>query len=75
MTSRFLAIVNPAAGGGKCGRLADAALERVRGAGIELDVARTNRRRRGDRSWLEARIGEVCGNFSLWEATGLRLKL
>ena len=43
MTARFLAIVNPAAGGGRCGRLADAALERVRGAGIELDVARTNR--------------------------------
>ena len=43
MTSRFLAIVNPAAGGGKCGRLADAALERVRDAGIELDVALTSR--------------------------------
>src|SRR6201987_2838431 len=43
VTGRFLAIVNPAAGGGKCGRLADAALERVRGAGIELDVARTSR--------------------------------
>jgi diacylglycerol kinase (ATP) len=43
VTARFLAIVNPAAGGGRCGPLADAALERVRGAGIELDVARTNR--------------------------------
>ena len=43
MTSRFLAIVNPAAGGGRCGRLADAALERLRDAGIELEVARTNR--------------------------------
>ena len=43
MTSRFLAIVNPAAGGGKCGRLADAALERVRDAGIELDVVLTSR--------------------------------
>ena len=43
MTARFLAIVNPAAGGGKCGRLADAALECVRGAGIDLDVVLTNR--------------------------------
>jgi len=43
VTTRFLAIVNPAAGGGKCGRLADAALERVSGAGIDLDVVLTNR--------------------------------
>ena len=43
MTARFLAIVNPAAGGGRCGRLANAALERVRTAGIDLDVALTNR--------------------------------
>jgi YegS/Rv2252/BmrU family lipid kinase len=40
---RFLAIVNPAAGGGRCGRLAPAVLERVRQAGIELDVANTSR--------------------------------
>jgi YegS/Rv2252/BmrU family lipid kinase len=40
---RFLAIVNPAAGGGRCGRLAPAALERVRAAGIDLDVAHTSR--------------------------------
>jgi diacylglycerol kinase (ATP) len=39
---RFLAIVNPAAGGGRCGRLAPAALERVREAGIDLDVAYTS---------------------------------
>lgn len=39
----FLAIVNPAAGGGRCGRLADAALERVRRAGIDLEIARTTR--------------------------------
>jgi diacylglycerol kinase (ATP) len=43
VTARFLAIVNPAAGGGRCGRLANAALERVRSADIELDVASTNR--------------------------------
>jgi len=40
---RFVAIVNPAAGGGRCGRLAPAALERVRAAGIDVDVAHTSR--------------------------------
>jgi diacylglycerol kinase (ATP) len=43
VTAQFLAIINPAAGGGRCGRLANAALERVRSAGIDLDVALTNR--------------------------------
>ena len=42
MIERFLAIVNPAAGGGKCGRLAPAALDRLRGLGIELEVRETN---------------------------------
>jgi diacylglycerol kinase (ATP) len=45
--TRFLAIVNPAAGGGRCGKLAPAALERVRKAlhsnHAELDVAETSR--------------------------------
>jgi diacylglycerol kinase (ATP) len=40
---RFFAIVNPAAGGGRCGRLAAAALDRVRQVGIELEVARTTK--------------------------------
>jgi len=40
----FLAIVNPAAGGGRCGGLATAALERVRRAGVELKVAYTKKR-------------------------------
>lgn len=43
MKRRFLAIVNPAAGGGRGGRMAPAALERVREAGVELDVAETTR--------------------------------
>ncbi len=37
--SSFLAVVNPAAGGGRCGKLAGPALERLRSAGIPLDVA------------------------------------
>ena len=36
--SRYLAIVNPAAGDRRCGKLAPAALERLRTAGLELDV-------------------------------------
>jgi diacylglycerol kinase (ATP) len=44
VSERFLAIVNPAAGGGRCGQLADAVLDRVRrDAGIDLEIARTNR--------------------------------
>lgn len=43
MTHRFLAIVNPAAGGGKCGRLAAAALDRVRNLGIQVDVRETTK--------------------------------
>jgi len=39
----YFAVVNPAAGGGRCGRLAPAALERVRAAGISLEVAQTTR--------------------------------
>ena len=40
---RFLTVVNPAAGGGRCGKLAPAVLDRVRRAGIELEVVRTSR--------------------------------
>ena len=36
--NRFLAIVNPAAGGGKCGRLAGPALARLREKGLSVDV-------------------------------------
>jgi len=39
----YFAIVNPAAGGGRCGRLAAAALDCVRAAGIALEVAQTTR--------------------------------
>jgi YegS/Rv2252/BmrU family lipid kinase len=37
----YLAIVNPAAGGGRCGSEFPAALERLREAGLEIDVATT----------------------------------
>jgi diacylglycerol kinase (ATP) len=40
-TSNFLAIVNPAAGGGRCGRLAKDGVRKLRDAGIELEVVET----------------------------------
>jgi diacylglycerol kinase (ATP) len=43
VTLRFFAVVNPAAGGGRCGELAEAALDRVREAGLGLEIARTSR--------------------------------
>ncbi|MBK9757306.1 MAG: YegS/Rv2252/BmrU family lipid kinase [Nannocystis sp.] len=43
MTSqpRFLAVVNPAAGGGACGRHAVATIDRLRQSGLEVDVFET----------------------------------
>lgn len=41
MNLRFFVIINPAAGGGRCGRLADSALNLVRQAGAELEIMRT----------------------------------
>lgn len=41
MNERYFAIVNPAAGGGRCGKLAPAALERLRAAGLALEVRKT----------------------------------
>ncbi|HXJ16172.1 MAG TPA: diacylglycerol kinase family protein [Candidatus Polarisedimenticolia bacterium] len=43
MTERFFAVLNPAAGGRRCGKLAPAALDRVRGCGIKLEVVQTTR--------------------------------
>jgi len=39
----MLAVVNPHAGGGRCGRKADEALARLKGAGVAFEVARTER--------------------------------
>lgn len=40
--TRFFAIVNPAAGGGRCAKLAPAALQRLRAVGIETEAAETH---------------------------------
>lgn len=42
MNERFLAVINPAAGGGRCGKLACAALERLRAAGLNVEEAVTS---------------------------------
>jgi YegS/Rv2252/BmrU family lipid kinase len=41
-TSRYLAIVNPAAGGGRVRKLLGSALERLKTAGVEIDVRETS---------------------------------
>jgi diacylglycerol kinase (ATP) len=43
VTESFFAVLNPAAGGGRCGKLAPAALDRVRECGIELEIVQTTR--------------------------------
>lgn len=42
MSTKWLAIVNPAAGGGRCGKRADAAIAELRRAGLELEVHKTS---------------------------------
>lgn len=42
MTEKFLAVVNPAAGGGRCRKLVGPALEKLRAGGIEIEVAETS---------------------------------
>jgi diacylglycerol kinase (ATP) len=41
-TDSFLAVVNPAAGGGRCRKLVSKALDRLRAGGIKLDVIETS---------------------------------
>lgn len=43
MKDAFLAIVNPAAGGGRCRKLVGPALERLRAGGVKVEVAETDR--------------------------------
>jgi YegS/Rv2252/BmrU family lipid kinase len=43
MTGNYLAIANPAAGNGRCGKLMEAALDKLRAAGVGIEAVRTNR--------------------------------
>jgi len=42
VSAQYLAIVNPAAGGGRCAKLVEPALDRLRAAGIGVDVIRAD---------------------------------
>lgn len=59
MGDAWLAIVNPAAGGGRCGKQFPAALEKLRGAGLVVDVLTTEGEGHATdiarRSWAEGR--------------------
>jgi diacylglycerol kinase (ATP) len=67
VSKRFFTIVNPAAGGGRCGRLAPAALARLREAGIEIEAAET--RAAGDATTL-ARAAQRAGERSFLAVGG-----
>ncbi|MGH9813152.1 MAG: diacylglycerol/lipid kinase family protein [Candidatus Acidiferrales bacterium] len=54
MSDAWLAVVNPAAGGGRCGKLAPAALDELRGAGLALEVAELKRPGHGSELAREA---------------------
>ena len=43
MSGRYVAIINPAAGGGRSGRRAPAAIDRLRAQGLEVEVLPTSR--------------------------------
>jgi diacylglycerol kinase (ATP) len=43
VTDRFFAIINPAAGGGRCGKLAPGVIDRVQRDGVGIQVTRTSR--------------------------------
>lgn len=51
---RYLAVLNPAAGGGRCGKLAAEALARLKTAGLEVEVAETRAAGDGSRIAREA---------------------
>jgi YegS/Rv2252/BmrU family lipid kinase len=42
VTDSYLAVINPAAGGGRCRKLVAPALERLRSAGLNIDIAETD---------------------------------
>ena len=42
MSETFLAVVNPAAGGGRCRKLVGSALDRLRAGGVSVEVVETN---------------------------------
>ena len=69
----YLAIVNPAAGGGRSRKLLGPALERLRAGGVAVDVAETQGAGDATRIAREA-YGRGRGNLLPWAGMGLRMK-
>ena len=70
----YLAIVNPAAGGGRSRKMLGPALERLRAGGVEVEVVET--RGRGDAHGSRARLTGAGGGGLLRSAgMGLPTKL
>ena len=63
---RYLAVVNPAAGGGACGRHAPAVVDRLRQSGLEVDVIET----RGPGQARELARTELAGTRRHFIAVG-----
>jgi diacylglycerol kinase (ATP) len=57
VNDNFLAVVNRAAGGGRCGKMVGPALERLRAGGLRLDVVETTRAGDGTRIAREGYAG------------------
>ncbi len=70
---RYLALVNPAAGGGRCGRRAPAILDRLRQAGLEIEMRLTEAPRDATRITQEGyaagfrKFIAVGGDGTCWE--------
>jgi diacylglycerol kinase family enzyme len=66
---QYLAIVNPAAGGGRCGKLAPQALGQLRTGEVAIEVAET------PPSWRKKATDGAFVTSSPWEETGQVLRL
>ena len=66
MSRPLFAVVNPAAGGGRCGKLAVAALERLRRAGVPLEAHET----RGPGDGIRLAREAFCTGFRRFLAVG-----
>jgi len=68
---KFLAIINPAAGGGRCRKLVGPALERLRAGGIALEMIETSAT--GDATRIaRTRMRVAIGSFWRWVEMELR---
>ena len=70
----FLAVVNPAAGGGRCRKLVPDALDRLRAGGIKLDVVETTGPGQGTNLARDALFARVIASSSRWAAMARRMR-